>query len=162
MFLSQQNVGAYYTDSGWINFTQPDGTSFVGRGWGDEFEFQWETQDGYRIVMDYMTGFWCYANLDAKGDYAPSEYIVGKHDPSVAGIPKRLSRSSACQDEIRRKREEFERILESIRNQRRGGGSRKVGGISVQSATTIEIFAILVEFKDIKHDRNIHLPISTT
>lgn len=108
VFLSQQNLEAHYTDSGWINFTQPDETSFVGRGWGDEFEFQWETQEGYRIVMDYKIGFWCYANLNVKGDYAPSEYIVGKHNPSIAGIPKHLLRSPFCQEEIRKKREAFD------------------------------------------------------
>jgi hypothetical protein len=35
VFLSQQNVAAHYTDSGWINFNQPDGISFVGRGYDD-------------------------------------------------------------------------------------------------------------------------------
>lgn len=114
ILVSWQNAAAHYEDTGWIKFTQPDGTAFIGRGWGDEFEFQWETKDGYRYVMDYSTGFWCYATLNARGDYAPSVYVVGKHDPLAAGIPKHLSRSLACKEDIGRKREEFDKILENI------------------------------------------------
>ena len=125
LFALWQNVSAHYTDSGSIDFVQPDGTSFVGRGWSDEFEYQWETVDGYRIALDPSSGFWSYATLSAKGDYAPSEYVVGKHDPVAAAIPKRLQRSEACQDEIRKRREDFDRMLENIRLQRRGGNAAK-------------------------------------
>jgi hypothetical protein len=148
-----QYAVAHYEDTGLISFTQPDGTSFVGRGWGDEFEFQWETQDGYRFVMNYINGFWSYATLNELGDYAPTDYLVGKDDPNAAGIVKHLLRSAAWQEACRAKREAFERILENIRNQRHGinGAGKSVSGSSIQS-TNIQIDAILVEFADVKHD----------
>jgi len=36
-----------------MTFTQPNGVEFIGRGLGDEFEFYYETEDGYRFIKDY-------------------------------------------------------------------------------------------------------------
>ena len=38
---------AYYIDTGYISFRQPNGTVFEGREWGDFFERNFVTQTGY-------------------------------------------------------------------------------------------------------------------
>ena len=37
---------ANYHDTGFITWVQPNGVAFIGRGWGDEFEFNYETDTG--------------------------------------------------------------------------------------------------------------------
>jgi len=37
-------------DTGFIQWSQPNGVTFAARYWGDEFEWWFETQDGYRII----------------------------------------------------------------------------------------------------------------
>lgn len=87
-------------DTGWIKFTQPDKTEFTGRGWGDEFEFYWETEDGYRFVKNCETDFWCYAVLSEKGDFKASKFEVGKINPASVGIEKKMEFSAAFKAEI--------------------------------------------------------------
>lgn len=45
-------------------FQQPDGTRFSARLWGDERAHGWETLNGYTIVKDPKTNYWCYAQMD--------------------------------------------------------------------------------------------------
>lgn len=47
--------------------TQPDGTSFQGRQWGDERSHGYETPDGYTIRRDPATRYWHYVEHDARG-----------------------------------------------------------------------------------------------
>jgi M6 family metalloprotease-like protein len=54
-----------------VTLTQPDGTSFTARQWGDEWTNGFETGDGYSILqMD--DGWWVYARLQADGSLGPS------------------------------------------------------------------------------------------
>ena len=41
--------------------TQPDGSTFQARLWGDEWNNGWETLSGYTIVKDKQTANWTYA-----------------------------------------------------------------------------------------------------
>ena len=85
----------------WGEYTQPDGTTFVYRAWGDEFGGNRETADGYAFV--YGSDGWAYyAELDARGEYEASPYKVGVDDPAEIGIPKHLQpqRSAVRQAEL--------------------------------------------------------------
>ena len=85
----------------WGEYTQPDGTTFVYRAWGDEFGGNRETAEGYVFV--YGSDGWAYyAELDARGDYVASPYKVGVDDPAKIGIPKHLrtQRSAVRQAEL--------------------------------------------------------------
>ena len=46
--------------------TQPDGTTFEARAWGDEHSNGVETVDGYTVLKDEQSGFWHYAEMDAR------------------------------------------------------------------------------------------------
>ncbi len=85
----------------WGEVTQPDGTIFVYRAWGDEFEGNRETADGYVFVYG-SDGWYYYAELDARGEYEASPYKVGIDDPAGLGIPKHLKtqRSAVRQAEL--------------------------------------------------------------
>ncbi len=53
-----------------VPLTQPDGTSFLARQWGDEWQHGWETADGYTILQA-ADGSWVYAARGADGALAP-------------------------------------------------------------------------------------------
>jgi M6 family metalloprotease-like protein len=51
---------------------QPDGTEVTVRLWGDEWQFGYETPDGYTLVEDPSTGFLVYAEQNPDGTLAPA------------------------------------------------------------------------------------------
>lgn len=57
---------------------QPDGTSFIAEGKGDEFFHYAVTEDGYSVVRD-AEGWWTYAQK-IDGLLMPSAFIAGKDD----------------------------------------------------------------------------------
>lgn len=66
--------------------TQPDGTSFLARQWGDEWNHGFETADGYSIIQDSGSGYWVYASTAETGSLAPATVngnllIVGRDQP---------------------------------------------------------------------------------
>lgn len=84
-------------DSGFIQWTQPDNTTFVARAWGDEFFWWMETDDGNRIVQGAGDWFY-YATLDENGEFAPSEARVGIDSPPPESY--KLERSASRIAEI--------------------------------------------------------------
>ena len=69
--------------------TQPDGTTFQARQWGDEWFHRWETEEGYTIVFDEDLKSWTYAELNNSGKLASSLKRVGI-DKVTDGISKHL------------------------------------------------------------------------
>ncbi len=62
-----------------ITLHQPDGNSFTGVVKGDEHFAFAETQEGFSIIVNKATGYWCYAKKE-NGLLVASEHIVGKSD----------------------------------------------------------------------------------
>ena len=58
--------------------TQPDGSMFKARQWGDEWSHGWETTTGYTIIRNRKTLTWVYGVLSDDGTIAPTTNIVGK------------------------------------------------------------------------------------
>ncbi len=85
-------------------FVQPDGTQFPAHVYGDEFEINWVTADGYAFVHNEADDYLYYAELDDEGDFQPSEAKVGIDDPLGHGIQKNLQRSAACRAKIQAER----------------------------------------------------------
>ncbi|MBC8479640.1 MAG: M6 family metalloprotease domain-containing protein, partial [FCB group bacterium] len=86
-------------------FTQPDGSTFWGRGYGDEFYSISETRDGYTFIHAVNSegrSAYYYVSLDADGVFIQSELQVGIDDPDLAGISKGLRETPAV---IQRKRD---------------------------------------------------------
>ncbi len=72
-------------DSGMSLLQQPNGITFTGRIWGDEFIYWAETQDGYRFVQS-GDGWYYYATLNAQGEYTATTYKVGIDTPPPSPI----------------------------------------------------------------------------
>ncbi len=69
-----------------IEIVQPDGTTFIARSWGDEWQNGFETIDGYTVLKD-DDGWWVYGFLDkdgllkeTRGD-GQNRLLVGISDP---------------------------------------------------------------------------------
>ncbi len=61
--------------------TQPDGTTFQARLYGDEWNSGIETADGYTILKDPQTEYWVYAALNRSGNLVPTSLRVGIDRP---------------------------------------------------------------------------------
>jgi immune inhibitor A len=70
-----------------MDLTQPDGTSFRGRQWGDERSHGYETADGYTIQRDPSTRYWHYVQADGKGHVRP---VAAR--PGIEQVPAGLMR----------------------------------------------------------------------
>ena len=73
-----------------VPFTQPDGTTFAARIFGDEVEITWVTADGYAFVDSPVDDYVYYAELDSQGEYRAATARVGIDDPAAHGIQKNL------------------------------------------------------------------------
>ena len=65
--------------------TQPDGSVIRCFASGDEFNHWLHDKDNYTIVQHPSTGYFVYAVL-GNGELIPSDYIVGRVDPSSVGL----------------------------------------------------------------------------
>ncbi|MFO0750788.1 MAG: hypothetical protein U1F43_34730 [Myxococcota bacterium] len=71
--------------------SQPDGSAFLRVLRGDERDSHMETLDGYSIVRA-ADGTWVFAELDAHGELAPTDLVVGAVDPGLTGLVPHLQR----------------------------------------------------------------------
>ncbi len=76
---------------GIVALTQPDGSTFRARAWGDERAHGMETLDGYTIVLDSQSRYWVYAVRSSTGTLTPARgpqgnLVVGRSSP--AALPK--------------------------------------------------------------------------
>jgi hypothetical protein len=55
-------------DTDFVTWTQPNGFTFTARLWGDEFQWWFETQSGYRIIQG-SNNWYYYATLNFYGEY---------------------------------------------------------------------------------------------
>ncbi len=133
---------AYYLDTDFITVRQPNGVTFVGREWGDEFEFNSETEDGYKYKRDVVDGYFYYAELDSRGEFHKSGFKVEIDDPVENGIEKHLKRSSQRKKEIEAEK-------------RRRGFLPTIGAAKVSKTLgappEVTQGIVLVEFTDVKH-----------
>lgn len=81
-----------------FTFTQPDGTQFEVRGWGDQYSAVFETLDGYTVVKDPDSGFFEIAQVSSDGTrLEPAPGPQGNLDGARAGVTPglRVSRDVA-------------------------------------------------------------------
>ena len=70
-----------------FGFTQPDGAVIRLKGWGDQHYAVFETLDGFTVVEDPYTKFYCYAKLSADESSLESTGVrVGLVDPRTLGL----------------------------------------------------------------------------
>jgi len=67
---------------------------------GDEFYHWLHDEDGFTIVQNHQTGYFCYATLGGE-ELLASAYVVGDISPSSVGLSPRINISSRKMGEIR-------------------------------------------------------------
>jgi M6 family metalloprotease-like protein len=77
-----------------VTYTQPDGSTFEVRLWGDEFSVHTETTDGWTIIQD-ANQWWSYATSDGNGGITASNVRIGLGDPNTLRVAKHLKQSTA-------------------------------------------------------------------
>lgn len=83
------NAAVYRGDT--FTYLQPDGRALPVQLWGDNDYADEETMDGWRIIRDPVTQFWCYARLSADGTKLIStEMVAGVGNPATLGVDKHL------------------------------------------------------------------------
>lgn len=114
-----------------FTFTQPDGTQFQVRGRGDQHYAVFETLEGFTIIQDPETGFYCYAraNEDARelestgvrvGIVEPGSLALSPHIRLNGGVAKQRALEVASRMQLQRRCEERreqakQRVRESLR-----------------------------------------------
>jgi len=81
-----------------FTFTQPDGTTFEVRGWGNQQYAVFETLDGYSVVKNPATGFYEIAQVSSDETMLePTPGPSGNLDGSLVGVQPglRVSREAA-------------------------------------------------------------------
>lgn len=66
-WFTPEALAAPYIGRVTYTYSQPDGSSFPVKLYGDEFFAYQRTLDGREVILDPKTGYWCYARLDASG-----------------------------------------------------------------------------------------------
>lgn len=98
IFSTPKESLAVQADPGIFTLTQPDGTTFSARQFGDEWQHRVETTEGYTIIPNQQ-GYWTYAVQDAAGRLIPSAMIVGAVPPVRMGIARHRSSTNAEVDQ---------------------------------------------------------------
>jgi hypothetical protein len=96
-----------------VTYVQPNpGTpvTFDAKFWGNSLLWEQETTTGYTIVLNQVTGYWCYAVLNDAGYYIPSLLKVGIDNPD--GISQHLRRSTACLAQLALDQDAFDDMIE--------------------------------------------------
>jgi hypothetical protein len=105
-----------------ISTKQPDGTELTVRIFGDEWYHSYKTEDGYAILQK-DDGWWVYADLDASGRYAPSQFRVNKSTPGLESFLN--SKGKHLMEDEKYRIESRENFQENhARNSRRGKAFR--------------------------------------
>lgn len=84
---------------GTYTMSQPDGSIFNARQWGDESSHGWETEDGYTIEFDEELDRWTYMTEEVDGRRGRSLRIVGQDTPPV-NVPKHIRPSGYTRSNI--------------------------------------------------------------
>lgn len=127
--------------------TQPDGSTFTSRSYGDEFTKIITTEQGQAIIRD-NDGWWCYAVYNPDGTKYSSGYRVGAHAPAEVisnslSIPYEALSEHARLMRIPAGLEEKESIIKRIR---KAQGAHTMS----DSKTTKHGIVILAEYSDVK------------
>lgn len=103
IFSISQFISSAYLVNVPITLTQPNGTKIECFATGDEF-YNWvHDENGYTIIQNDNTGYYCYAVIS--GDQLePSEYIVGQTSPKSVGLTPGINISK---NKIQKKRDAF-------------------------------------------------------
>ena len=88
-----------------FTYRQPDRTVFQVRLFGDEFFAYQETLDGYLVIRDPVSRFFCYATVTADGaDIVSTGVRIGQEVPPGLAKKQRLGRGKAFEKSRQRRK----------------------------------------------------------
>lgn len=127
-------------------FTQPDGSRFEARVYGDEWHKIRTTADGCAIIKG-EDGWWYYGIYDFQGCISPSGVKVGQNAPQSVIVQSRQIPHAAIANRVREKRAKV-----SQQNNQRLKQIRSLTAPTKAATVPKEVrgLAILVQFKDTK------------
>ena len=129
--------GAYLTNVP-ITITQPDGTTIECFATGDEY-YNWaHDKDGYTIIQDKNTGYYCYAILSGD-ELTTSQYVVGRVIPQSVNLTPHINISG---DKIREKANNI------IRNTPQKAVLQNIGTQSRGATGTVNNIVVYIRFAD--------------
>ena len=131
-------------DTGWVIREQPNGTTFLGREWGDEFLYFGETRDGFRYAIDPSTGYFHYQIKNSSGDLIRSPLRVGIDNPAQLKISKHLDLSPKKYDRIKSHMRSLGYLTDEDSDRRRSIARQ---GTPTSGQWTLAI--VLVDFSDV-------------
>jgi M6 family metalloprotease-like protein len=123
------NVFAENIDTGFIEWTQPNGVKFTARLFGDEFESEMITPDEYQIIKDNEDWYY-FAELADNGDFKKTKLKIGidKADIKLKGI----KRSETVKEKFNKERIERE--------------SKLATGVYNATSSSIQLAVVLIDF----------------
>ena len=141
-----------------FTFTQPDGSSFEVRGWGDQHYAVFETLEGYTVTKDPRTGEFHYATLSAdKNELVPSGTRIGQADPRDVGVTPhlRVRRAAALSAARSRNTTPGQRRWEVRRQEKKAAAAKRPRTFGVPAPSTAGTvgnyvgLCLLVQFPDV-------------
>jgi len=125
------HLAAVWVDNYPSQITQPDGTIIKILVSGDEFHNWNHDEQGYTIIQDQNTGFWCWATLNEQKSLVSTGYPIHQVSPQELNLQTHLNISPT---EYHRKRDSWKE-----QNQTRKTRTPSIG--QVQSLTIFIRFA---------------------
>lgn len=138
-FLFASTVEASYLKNVPQKLVQPNGVVVNCYATGDEFYHWMHDEDGFTIVQNPETGYFCYAILSGDKLIA-SPYIVGDMAPSSVGLKPWINISSKTMGEMR------DQYLNQARAYSMQKTGRYSGPVKVQSKGSINNVVVYIRF----------------
>ena len=147
IFLQAQTLllfGAYLENVP-TTVTQPDGTVLNLFATGDEYYNWLHDENGYTVVINPKTKYYCYAILE-NDELIASSNIVGKIVPQKIGLKPKINLPAAKMNEIKKKVYDYMHVNEAESNMNRT--SLKSAPTKQSTFSKINNVAIFIRFAD--------------
>ncbi len=132
------NLFGAYLENVPTTITQPNGIQIECFATGDEF-YNWvHDKDGYTIIQDQNTGYYCYAILSGD-ELMASQYVVGTIDPKSTNLTAHVNISG---EKILEKRNAF------LQNRAQKTSALNLGKKSKGTTGTVNNIVIYIRFAD--------------
>ena len=138
LLYSLISFGAYLTNVP-VTIKQPNGKELKIYATGDEFHNWLHDIDGFTIIQNPKTGYYCYAILD-KDEIIASKYVVGDIDPNKTDLKPNVNISS---EKILAKRNEF-----MLATPQKAVISKAIDIKSLKTTVTLNNIVVYIRFAD--------------
>lgn len=145
MFLLNCQYGfSAYLENVPVTVKQPNGKIVNCLSSGDEFYNWLHDKNGYTIIQDDITGYFCYAVL-IDGELVASEYVVGEVDPVKMKIKSKVNISS---EKVLAKRQKIIKATPKKPVKKSSYQTTSLSKKSTKSLQTLNNIVVYIRFAD--------------